>query len=144
VIRPIRPQDADVVFGILEDSRVAGAYPIGPLWTLAQVAQECSGPGWVCENSEGALTAFILFRDLGEALEVSFLATAINARGHGFMESLLRHLIHQKSPEKPVWLEVHVSNEPARRLYRKVGFREVGKRPRYYSDGGAAVLYNYG
>jgi [ribosomal protein S18]-alanine N-acetyltransferase len=111
---------------------------------LAQVAEECGGPGWVRENSSGGVAAFILFRDLGEALEVSFLATALDARGHGWMEGLLKHLIHQKSPEKPVWLEVHASNESARRLYLKVGFREVGKRPQYYADGGTAVLYNYG
>jgi [ribosomal protein S18]-alanine N-acetyltransferase len=31
-------------------------------------------------------------------------------------------------------LEVRVSNEPARALYREYGFYEVGRRKRYYSD----------
>jgi ribosomal-protein-alanine N-acetyltransferase len=31
-------------------------------------------------------------------------------------------------------LEVRVSNQPARALYREFGFHEVGVRKRYYSD----------
>jgi ribosomal-protein-alanine N-acetyltransferase len=31
-------------------------------------------------------------------------------------------------------LEVRVSNDPARRLYEKLGFQAVGRRPRYYQD----------
>jgi len=32
------------------------------------------------------------------------------------------------------WLEVRPSNIAARSLYRKAGFREVGRRPHYYTD----------
>ena len=37
-------------------------------------------------------------------------------------------------------LEVRRSNRSARRLYRRVGFREDGVRPRYYPDGEDAVI----
>ncbi|MDP8904325.1 MAG: ribosomal protein S18-alanine N-acetyltransferase [Chloroflexota bacterium] len=37
-------------------------------------------------------------------------------------------------------LEVRLSNEPARRLYQRFGFRPVGIRPRYYSDNGEDAL----
>ena len=33
-----------------------------------------------------------------------------------------------------VWLEVRVSNAPAIALYRSFGFRETGRRPRYYDE----------
>jgi len=40
-----------------------------------------------------------------------------------------------------VFLEVDEGNEPARRLYRRAGFREVGRRKGYYPAGkGAAAL----
>ena len=37
-------------------------------------------------------------------------------------------------------LEVRPSNEPARLLYQRFGFLEVGRRPRYYTDDGEDAL----
>jgi ribosomal-protein-alanine N-acetyltransferase len=37
-------------------------------------------------------------------------------------------------------LEVKISNDPARQLYSRFGFRPVGIRPRYYSDNGEDAL----
>jgi ribosomal-protein-alanine N-acetyltransferase len=37
-------------------------------------------------------------------------------------------------------LEVRLSNEAARQLYQRFGFRPVGLRPRYYSDNGEDAL----
>jgi ribosomal-protein-alanine N-acetyltransferase len=37
-------------------------------------------------------------------------------------------------------LEVRVSNDAARALYSRFGFRPVGVRPRYYSDNGEDAL----
>ena len=34
-----------------------------------------------------------------------------------------------------MFLEVDEDNEPARRLYRRAGFREVGRRAGYYQQG---------
>ena len=39
-----------------------------------------------------------------------------------------------------VTLEVRLSNQPARALYGRFGFRPVGIRPRYYSDNGEDAL----
>jgi hypothetical protein len=37
-------------------------------------------------------------------------------------------------------LEVRVGNAPARRLYEKLGFEEVGERRNYYRDGEDALI----
>jgi ribosomal-protein-alanine N-acetyltransferase len=37
-------------------------------------------------------------------------------------------------------LEVRLSNDAARQLYARFGFRPVGIRPRYYSDNGEDAL----
>jgi ribosomal-protein-alanine N-acetyltransferase len=37
-------------------------------------------------------------------------------------------------------LEVRPTNAPARRLYERFGFAEVGRRPRYYTDDGEDAL----
>ncbi len=47
---------------------------------------------------------------------------------HGLLEVALRHEMSAAT------LEVRASNEPARALYRRYGFYEVGERKRYYSD----------
>jgi ribosomal-protein-alanine N-acetyltransferase len=103
------------------------------------------------ESETGRLEAFVLFRDVGVAWEISFLAVAPELRGQGRMRTLLL-LLQERLRETPcqqpqglaIWLEVHEANGPALNLYAKVGFREVGRRPRYYSDGGAAILFSYG
>jgi ribosomal-protein-alanine N-acetyltransferase len=42
---------------------------------------------------------------------------------------------------RAVFLEVDEGNVPARKLYRRAGFREVGRREGYYPEGkGAAAL----
>jgi len=37
-------------------------------------------------------------------------------------------------------LEARISNTPARSLYRALGYREIGIRPRYYGDGEDGVV----
>jgi len=56
----------------------------------------------------------------------------------------LRELIRRAESEaaSAILLEVRESNLPARRLYEKHGFREVGRRRVYYQDpADDAVLY---
>ena len=37
-------------------------------------------------------------------------------------------------------LEVRASNEPAKNLYKKLGFQEIGRRKRYYADNNEDAL----
>ncbi len=39
-----------------------------------------------------------------------------------------------------IYLEVRVSNRPARVFYEGLGFREAGRRARYYLDGEDALV----
>lgn len=57
-------------------------------------------------------------------------------RGKGLGELLLASLIEvaEDIGAKRLTLEVRVSNDAAQTLYRKYGFVEEGRRPRYYSD----------
>ena len=52
--------------------------------------------------------------------------------GQELLEEAMRHAVRQGA--QMMTLEVRVSNEPARRLYEKLGFRIVGRRRRYYKD----------
>jgi len=70
--------------------------------------------------------------------EAEILSVAIRAaqRGRGLARALLRlHLGRLASlGVKTVFLEVDEHNEAALRLYRALGFREVGRREGYYTE----------
>ena len=71
------------------------------------------------------------------------IAIASEFRRKGIGEALLRHLIDKADADgcKLVTLEVRSGNEAAMELYKKLGFREVGRRKGYYAKGGEdAVL----
>ena len=78
----------------------------------------------------------------GEA-QIYNIAIAPEFRRAGIGEALLRHMSARAEEDGCVLvtLEARSSNEAAMALYRKLGFREVGRRKGYYAKGGEdAVL----
>lgn len=77
----------------------------------------------------------------GEVLTVA-VARAHRRQGLGWrlMDAVLRELHAQRA--EALFLEVDETNVPALALYRRLGFHEVGKRPRYYqsADGSSGAL----
>jgi ribosomal-protein-alanine N-acetyltransferase len=67
---------------------------------------------------------------------VTSIAVKPEMRGRGLGELLMLCLfdIALRMEARWVTLEVRVSNTVARQLYKKLGFREAGIRPRYYTD----------
>jgi ribosomal-protein-alanine N-acetyltransferase len=67
---------------------------------------------------------------------VTNIAVRAAYRGKGLGERLLRELMRTAAwmGALRMTLEVRVSNEVAKNLYRKLGFSGSGIRPRYYSD----------
>lgn len=115
-----------------------------PVWSESQVVDVVRQHSAFGLRDAGGIAAFVLFRELPGAREILHLATAVRVRRQGYMVRLLRFLRDGLKPGEALWLEVHEGNHAARALYEKLGFREVGRRPRYYSDSGAAILYNLG
>lgn len=87
--------------------------------------------------------AFVCVRSSDDHDEFTVLGTCLEARGKGLMGELLVNALGQLPSGKQAWLEVHEANQSARYLYEKLGFRETGKRAKYYSDGAAAILYTW-
>ncbi len=143
VILPLTPADAPEVSRIIDSVHLLAEVPIGPRWSSQQVDEECRGLGWILRDSSNRLAAFVLLRDAVSAWEITFLATAVEVQRCGHMRKLLAHLVAILPKGQALWLEVHEDNVAAQHLYEVVGFQKVGHRPSYYSDGGAAILYNY-
>jgi ribosomal-protein-alanine N-acetyltransferase len=77
----------------------------------------------------------------GEA-EILSVAIAPAWRGRGLSSQLLDlHLrLLAGLGIRAVFLEVGEHNTPACRLYRRAGFKDVGRRQGYYQDGAAALV----
>ncbi len=89
--------------------------------------------------SESSLASIVGFAGLWLVIDeahVTTIATHPDARRRGVGELMLVSLIDIAYQIGAHWvtLEVRVSNEPAKALYRKYGFDIVSTRPRYYSD----------
>lgn len=100
------------------------------------------GQLWARRQGEG-LTAFIFFRQIGGTLEILSLASHPSFRRKGLMRSLMAQFIEnfcKTAQVIEIWLEVHENNRAALNIYQSFGFQETGRRPHYYSDGGAAIL----
>ena len=86
---------------------------------------------------------FILSRIVTNEAEILSVAVGSSWRGRGLARRLLDLHLGRLAGlgARAVFLEVDEDNEPARRLYRRAGFREVGRRAGYYpqATGNAAA-----
>jgi ribosomal-protein-alanine N-acetyltransferase len=94
-----------------------------------------------CVKIRRAIAGFVLSRTAAGEAEILSLAIAPTHRGRGLSRPLME--FHLRSLAglgvRTVFLEVDEHNEPACRLYRGAGFRQVGRRNGYYGPGGAAL-----
>jgi ribosomal-protein-alanine N-acetyltransferase len=90
-----------------------------------------------------ALAGFILSRIVQDEAEILSIAVASARRGRGLARQLLDINLRRLAAlgARSVFLEVEEGNVSARRLYRRAGFQEVGRRETYYApERGAAAL----
>jgi ribosomal-protein-alanine N-acetyltransferase len=121
----VRPWSGDEFEALLEQDTVFG-----------YAAREV---GHGNENPVG----FVLARLVAGEGEILTIAVARSHRRQGLgwqmLDAVLRELHAQRA--EALFLEVDETNIPAIALYRRMGFRQVGKRPGYYqSDRGALVM----
>jgi ribosomal-protein-alanine N-acetyltransferase len=85
---------------------------------------------------------FIVSRRAADEAEILSVAVARVWRGRGLARRLLDLHLRRLAGFglRAVFLEVDEDNEPARRLYARAGFHEVGRRPGYYSGGKSALV----
>ncbi len=85
----------------------------------------------------GALVGFVLSRLAAGEAEILSIAVAPARRGKGIARAMLD--LHMRRLAglgiRSLFLEVDEDNAPACRLYRRAGFRSVGRRPGYYQQG---------
>jgi ribosomal-protein-alanine N-acetyltransferase len=96
----------------------------------------------VVENDDSVIGFVVLVLTLEGDGRIFALAVDSRYRGWGVGRTLLKLAFNTLRKRKIgfVRLEVRVSNQIAQRLYRSMGFIDVGFIPFYYKDGEGAVL----
>ncbi|WP_163270395.1 ribosomal protein S18-alanine N-acetyltransferase [Chelativorans alearense] len=134
-VRPLESADSDAVAAL-------HAEDFARPWTddefAALIAQDAVF-GFVAVEV-GAVGAkpcgFVLARLAAGEAEILTIAVSRPFRRRGLgrmlMDAVLRALHAERA--EALFLEVDENNQPAVALYRRLGFREVGRRPRYYEN----------
>jgi len=116
---------------VLEIERESNPYP----WT-ARNFSDCIEKGYysmVLEDNE-RLVGFAIMAISSEESHLLNIGVNKDFRGSGFGEQILKKMIiaAEVMGSKKIILEVRVSNKIAYRLYKKLGFHEIGERKKYY------------
>jgi len=112
-------------------------------WDEASIRSELDNPLalWLVAegtSQDGAEDAGVLgyvgSQSCFEDADILNVCVAPAARRQGVAEALMRELEQQLLPKgvEKITLEVRASNEPAIRLYEKLGYAQVGVRKGYY------------
>ena len=88
---------------------------------------------------------FIVWRTIADEAEIITIGVAPEMRRSGIAESMILLMEQELKKQNVVniFLEVSEVNCPAKKLYEKLGFNVVGKRPKYY-DGTDAIIMSKG
>lgn len=119
-------------------------------WTEAVVRNELQlawSHAWVVEphglhsRDSAALPsicAFLIFWVVHDEVHVLNIAVHPEARRRALAMGLMEDLIEKAEVARMsvITLEVRAGNDAARGLYDGLGFRVIGRRPRYYTDSG--------
>ncbi len=127
-LRAMRMSDLDRVMEV-----ETSAYEFS--WTRG-IFRDCllNGHGcWVLVLGEEIIGHGVLSSGAGEAHILNVcIGPDYQRHGHGhYLVTRLLDLARWHRAER-VFLEVRPSNTPAIRLYERIGFNEIGRRPRYY------------
>jgi ribosomal-protein-alanine N-acetyltransferase len=105
-------------------------------WTSEQYKKLVGGGVVLVAEEAGQLCGFVCAKVIAGEWEIENVVVAAEFLRRGIANGLVRELIQRAIEEaaSAILLEVRESNLPARRLYEKHGFREVGRRRVYYKD----------
>ncbi|HKM86087.1 MAG TPA: ribosomal protein S18-alanine N-acetyltransferase [Terriglobales bacterium] len=118
--------------------------PSAAHWTTEQYNRLLDVGAVLVAEEGGKLCGFVCAKAVANEWEIENVVVAAAFLRRGIANELLCELIQRAKNEaaSAILLEVRESNGPARRLYEKRGFREVGRRRSYYRDPAEnAILY---
>ena len=107
-------------------------------WSEKSIASEVNNPlsYWLVAEENGEIAGYVGSQSVLDAADMMNLAVNPDYRrkgiGKALIDALTQHLMENNVIA--LLLEVRVSNLPAIALYEKLGFVQVGRRPKYYHN----------
>jgi len=106
-------------------------------WDEASIRAELENPLalWLAAvDKSGAVLGYVGSQSCFEDADILNVCVRPEARRRGLAEALMTELERRLIPKgvEKITLEVRASNEPAIRLYEKLGYSQVGNRKNYY------------
>ncbi len=127
----LRPMIERDVPEVIEIERQAYDFP----WSKGVMIDciRCGYIAWVLEH-EGLIGAYSFMTVAAGEAHLLNLCVKPRWQGRRFGRTLLEHVVEDARARgaETMLLEVRPSNGPARQLYARAGFKEIGLRPDYY------------
>lgn len=140
MVRQARLEDTATIVDL--EARAFGAAS----WGAAAVADGMTAPHVstliAFPANDRLAGGFAFWRSLGEEAEILSIGVAPKLQRCGAARALLDEIIRMARDEgvRKLFLEVDVSNVAASSLYASAGFERIGRRKRYYRNGGDALV----
>ncbi|WP_342791906.1 ribosomal protein S18-alanine N-acetyltransferase [Geomonas terrae] len=114
-------------------------------WSRKHFEEEISATGShpvVAETDDLPVAGYLCLKQVLDEAEILDVAVDSRARGRGIGRALVRWAASfcREHAVCVLALEVRVGNLEAISLYESMGFREVGRRRKYYENGDDAIL----
>lgn len=130
----IRKMTAADVAQIAELEKVCFSDP----WSEKSIASELENDlsVWLVAVEGETVAGYVGSQSVLGETDMMNIAVSPDYRRRGIGEKLVTELVTQLKAggNHSLMLEVRASNTPAQKLYEKLGFQMVGRRPRYYHN----------
>jgi ribosomal-protein-alanine N-acetyltransferase len=127
---------------VMEVERAAFSHPWSEELVRRELSHEFSTVLLATDGAGGPILGFAVVWLVHDELHVLNVAVAPEARRLGVARAVLGKVeaTARDQGARVAMLEVRRSNAPAIALYRTLGYREVGIRPRYYAEDGEDAI----
>ena len=131
IIREMKPEDVPAI-AELEKQCFSAPWSENMIISSMESRLSC----WLVAEIKGTIAGYVGSESVIDSADMMNIAVAPEFRRQGVGVALVNGLISRLQSKSVAFLmlEVRVSNKPAIAMYEKLGFLQVGLRPRYYCN----------